>query len=62
MGIYVNFAKTTQQIWSCHVILAWNFANSYFLSNFISNFGKSYQLWGKLAQEQKKYRQKTNLG
>ena len=28
------------------------------LPNSVLNFGKSYQIWGKLAQEQKRYRQK----
>ena len=53
MDIYVNFTKTTHQIWSCHVILASNFENFYFLPNYVLNFRKSYQIWGKLAQEQK---------
>ena len=26
------------------------------------NFNKSYQIWGKLAQEQKSYRQQRNWG
>ena len=60
MGIYVKFTKTTHQIWSCHVILASNFENFSFSPNFVLNFRKSYQIWGKLAQEQKGYRQKTN--
>ena len=29
-----------------------------FLPNFISNFKKSYQIWGKLAKEQKGYGEK----
>ena len=33
-----------------------------FSSNFVLNFRKSYQIWRKLAQEQKTYRQKTNWG
>ena len=33
--------------------LAGNFKNFYFWPNFILNFRKSYQIWGKLAQEQK---------
>ena len=53
MGIYVNFTKTTHQIWSCHVTPASNFENFYLLPNSVLNFGKSYQVWGKLAQEQK---------
>ena len=53
MGIYVKFTKTTHQIWSCHVTLASNSENFYFLPNSVLNFSKSYQIWGKLAQEQK---------
>ena len=58
MGIYVKFTKTAHQIWSCHVTLASNSENFYLSPNFVSNFRKSYQIWGKLAQEQKSYRQK----
>ena len=39
-----------------------DFENVYFLANSILNFGKSYQIWGKWAQEQKSYRQKRNWG
>ena len=62
MGNYVNFTKTTHQIWSCHVTLASNFENFYFLPSSVLNFRKSYQIWGKLAQEQKSSKQKTNWG
>ena len=62
MGIYVKFAMTTHQIWSCHVTLASNSEHFYFLPNSILNFRKRYQIWGKFAQEQKSYRQKTKLG
>ena len=62
MGIFVKFTKTTHQIWSCHVTLASNSENVYFLPDSVLNFRKSYQIWGKLAQEQKRYRQKTNWG
>ena len=62
MGIYIKFTKTTHQIWSCHVILASNSEHFYFSLNSVLNFRKSYQIWGKLAQEQKSYRQKTNWG
>ena len=63
MGIYVKLTKTTHQIWSCHVTLASNSENFYFLPDSVLNFRKSYQIWGKLAQEQKSYRrQKTNWG
>ena len=53
MGIYVKFTKTTHQIWSCHVALASNSGNSYFSPDSVLKFKKSYQIWGKLAQEQK---------
>ena len=53
MGIYVKFTMTTHQIWLCHVTLASNSGNYYFSPNSILNFRKSYQTWGKLAQEQK---------
>ena len=33
-----------------------------FSPNFVLNFGKSYQIWRKLAQEEKSYKQKTKLG
>ena len=52
-GIYVKFAKTTHQIWSCHVTLASNSENFYFSPNSVLNFRRSYQIWGKLAHEQK---------
>ena len=62
MGIYVKFTKTTHQIWSCHVTLASNSENFYFWPNSVSNFRKSYQIWGKLAQEQKKLQAKKQIG
>ena len=62
MGISVKFTKTTHQIWSCHVTLASNSENVYFSPDSVLNFRKSYQIWEKLAQEQKSYRQKTNWG
>ena len=57
-----SFTMTAHQIWSCHMTLAANFENFYFPPNSILNFRKSYQIWGKLAQEQKSCRQKANLG
>ena len=62
MGIYVEFTKTTYQIWSCHVTLASNSENFYFSPNSVLHVRESYQIWGKLAQEQKSYRQNTNWG
>ena len=53
MGIYVKFAMTTHQIWSCHVTMAPNSENFYFSPNSILNFRKTYHIWGKLAKEQK---------
>ena len=61
MGIYVKFTKATHKIWLCHVTLA-NSGNFYFSPNSILNFRKHHQIWRKLAQEQKGYRQKTNWG
>ena len=60
MGIYVKF--TTHQIWSCYVTPASSSENFYFLPNFLLNFRKSYQNWGKLAQEQIKLQVKNKLG
>ena len=51
MGVHVKFTKTTHQIWSCQVALPSN--SEIFYPNFVVNFGKSYQTWAKLAQEQK---------
>ena len=51
MGIYVKFIKTTHQRWSCHVTLASNSENFYFSIDSVLNFRKSYQIWGRLAQE-----------
>ena len=53
MGIYVKFTMTTHQIWSRLVILASNSENCYFLPNSILNVRRSYQIWGKVAEEQK---------
>ena len=61
MGINVTFTKTTYQIWSCHVTLTSNSENFYFSPNSILNFRESYQIWGKLAQEQK-LQAKNKLG
>ena len=57
-----SFTMNTHQIWSCHVTLVVNFENFYFSPNFILNFRKSCQIWGKFAQEQERYRQETKLG
>ena len=57
-----SFTMTTYQIWSCHVTLAAHFENFYFSPNSILNFRKSCQIWGKLDQEQKSYRQKAKHG
>ena len=52
MGI-VKFTKTIYQLWSCHVTLASNSENFYFLSNSILKFRKSCQVWEILVQEKK---------
>ena len=41
---------------------AFKFRKCLFLPNSILTFRKSYQIWRKLAQEQKSYRQKNKLG
>ena len=38
------------------------FRKFYLSHNSVLNFRKSYQIWGKLAQKRKRYRQKTNWG
>ena len=53
MEIYVKFTKTTHQIWSCHLTLASNSKKISLLPNSVLNFRKSYQIWRKLAEEQK---------
>ena len=54
---------TTHQIWSCHVpTLFANFEKFYFYFTFALNFRKNRQICGKLAQEQKSYKQKAKLG
>ena len=52
---------TTHHIWPYHVTLAPNFENFYFSPNSILNFRKSYQIWEKLAQEQKVTGKTANL-
>ena len=59
MSIYVKFAITAHQIWSCHLTLASNSENFYFSPNFILDFN---QILGKLAQEQKSYRKRQTGG
>ena len=61
MDVYVKFTKTMHQVWSCHVILASNSENFYFLPNY-DILGKVTRFGGQLAQYQKSYRQKTNWG
>ena len=53
MGIYVKFTKTTQQIWSCHVTLASNSENYYFLANSILNFRKVTKFGGNWLKNKK---------
>ena len=62
MGIYVKFTITTYQIRSRHATLVYNSEKFYFSPNSILDFKKSYQIWGKLAQQQKSYRQKQTGG
>ena len=57
-----RFTMTNHQIWSCHVTLATDLENFYFSPNSTLNFRKIYQIWGKLAKEQKVTGKKTKLG
>ena len=62
MVIYVKFYHDHSLNIVMSMTLAANFKNLYFPSNSILNFRESYQIWDKLAQEQKRYRQKAKLG
>ena len=53
MGIYVKLTKTTHQIWSCHVTLASNSGNFYFLPNSVLNLGKVTKFGGNLLKSKK---------
>ena len=53
MGIYVKFTKTTHQIWSCHMTLASNSENFYFLPNSILNFRKVTKFEGNWLKNKK---------
>ena len=53
MGIYVNFTKTTHQIWSCHVTPASNFEIFNFLRNSVLNFGKVTKFGGNWPKNNK---------
>ena len=61
LGIYVNFTKTTHQIWPCHVTLASNFKNFYFLPNSVlkcrkvTKFGGNWPKNKKLQIKNNKY-------
>ena len=59
IGIYIKFTKPPTK---CDVTLASNSEKFYFSPNSVLNFWKSYQIWGKLTQEQLSYKQKTNWG
>ena len=61
MDVYVNFTKTTHQIWSCHVTRASNFENFYFLLNSVLNFRKVTK-FGEIGPRTKTYKQKTTWG
>ena len=53
MGIYVNFYNDHSPNMVMSRDTGCKFRKFLFLPNFILNFGKRYQIWGKLAQEQK---------
>ena len=57
-----SFTMTTHQIWSCQVTLSTSFEKFYFLPNSILNFRNNYQIWEKLAKEQKVTGKKQNSG
>ena len=44
-----SFTMTTHKIWLCHITLAANLKSLYFLPRSVSNFERSYRIWGKLA-------------
>ena len=65
MGIYVKFYYDHLPNMAMDVTLAANFENFYFSPNSILTFRnvqESYQIWGKLAQEQKVTGKKQNSG
>ena len=59
MGIYVTFYHDHSPIMVMSPDPGYKFRKFYFSPNYILNFRESYQIWGKLAQEQKCYRQKN---
>ena len=62
MGIYVKFYHDHSLNMVMSRALEAKFENFYFLPNSILNFRNSYQIWGKLAQEQKSYSRRAKLG
>ena len=62
MGICVKFAKTTHQIWSCHVALASNSENFYFSPNSVLNFNKVTKFGENWLTNKKLQAKKTNWG
>ena len=73
--IFIEFESLCQKLWDLRQIYpnhspnigmsrdpGLKFQKFLFLPNSVLNFRKSYQIWGKLIQEQKRYRQKTNWG
>ena len=53
MGIYVQFTKTTLQIWSCHVTLASNLENFSFSPNSVLKFRKVTKFGGSWLKNKK---------
>ena len=64
MGNFVNFTKTTHQIWSFHVTLTSNFENLYLWPDSVLNFRKNYvtKFGGNRHNNKKVTGKKTNLG
>ena len=57
-----NFTMTTHRIWSCHVTLATNFENFYFLPKSILNFRKVTKFGGNWCKNKKGTGKKTKFG
>ena len=62
MGIYVKFYHDHSRNMVMSRGPGCKFRNFYFSPNSTLNFRKNYQIWGKLAQEQKVTGKKQNLG
>ena len=59
MGIYVKFTITTHQIWPCHVTLASNSENFYFLPNSNIKFYEKFPDLGEIGSRTNKLQAKN---